>query len=136
MVRKRNNPHKSFMIFNAVLFIAVLVITGIFLYLAYTFKRDANKKVTYKGTYRIEVSGDFADESLSVYVNDSLLLNRVMPDTLIHLEVNRFTEEHTLMVVDNRTDNVTLFNLNKEGSKVHVRKGKDGIVFDETPNTF
>ena len=45
MSRKRPNPHKNFMVFNAVLFIAVLFITGLVLYLSYTFKRDADRKV-------------------------------------------------------------------------------------------
>ena len=81
MGRKRQNPHKNFMVFNAVLFIAVLVVCGIFLYMAYTFKRDANKKVTYEGRYHIEINNDFAGQSLSIYVNDSLLWNQAMPDT-------------------------------------------------------
>ena len=68
MGRKRQNPHKNFMVFNAVLFIAVLVVCGIFLYMAYTFKRDANKKVTYEGRYHIEVNNDFVGQSLSIYV--------------------------------------------------------------------
>ena len=110
------------MVFNAVLFFAVLFITALFLYLAYTFKRDANKAVSYKGRYHIEVSMDFAGESLSIYVNDSLLLDGTMPDTLVSLDVNRFAEEHALLVVDKQTDAVTPFNLSKEGSKIIVKK--------------
>ena len=124
------------MVFNAVLFIAVLVVCGIFLYMAYTFKRDANKKVTYEGRYHIEVSNDFAGESLSVYVNDSLLWNQAMPDTLVTLDIDRFAEESALIVVDNATDAMTPFNLHKEGSKVMVKKQKGEVVFEETPSRF
>ena len=124
------------MVFNAVLFIAVLVVCGIFLYMAYTFKRDANKKVTYEGRYHIEVSGDFSGESLSIYVNDSLLLNGIMPDSLTILDIDRFAEQSAILIVDNTTDNVTPFNLDPKGSKVVVKKQKDGIVFDETPARF
>lgn len=136
MSRKRYNPHKKFMAFNAVLFFAVLFITALFLYLAYTMKRDADKKVTYEGQYHIEISHEFAGESLSVYINDSLLMNATMPDTLITLDINRFAEENVLMVVDNQTDDTTPFNLSKEGSKIVVKKEKDGIVFKETPARF
>ena len=136
MSRKRHNPHKNFMVFNAVLFIAVLIVCGIFLYMAYTFRRDANKKVTYEGRYHIEMSNDFAGESFSVYVNDSLLWNRAMPDTLVTLDINRFAEENVLMIVDNTTDTATPFNLDKKGSKVTVKKSEDGIVFEETPARF
>ena len=124
------------MVFNAVLFIAVLVVCGIFLYMAFTFKRDANKKVTYEGRYHIEISKDFAGESLSVYVNDSLLWNQAMPDTLVTLDIDRFAEENALLIVDNTTDTATPFNLDKKGSKVVVKKQEGEIVFEETPARF
>ena len=124
------------MVFNAVLFIAVLVVCGIFLYMAFTFKRDANKKVTYEGRYHIEVSKDFAGESLSVYVNDSLLWNQAMPDTLVTLDIDRFAEESALLIVDNATDTATPFNLDPKGSKVVVKKQEGEIVFEETRPRF
>ena len=136
MGRKRQNPHKNFMVFNAVLFIAVLVVCGIFLYMAYTFKRDANKKVTYEGRYHIEVNNDFAGQSLSIYVNDSLLWNQAMPDTLLTLDIDRFAEESALLIVDNTTDTATPFNLDPKGSKVVVKKQEGEIVFEETRPRF
>ena len=136
MGRKRQNPHKNFMVFNAVLFIAVLVVCGIFLYMAYTFKRDANKKVTYEGRYHIEVNNDFTGQSLSIYVNDSLLWNQTMPDTLVTLDIDRFAEESALLIVDNTTDTATPFNLDPKGSKVVVKKQEGEIVFEETRPRF
>ena len=124
------------MVFNAVLFFAVLFITALFLYLAYTFKRDADKVVSYKGRYHIEVSTDFAGEGLSIYVNDSLLLDGTMPDTLVSLDVNRFAEEHALLIVDKQTDIVTPFNLSKEGGKVIIKKEGSKIMMEETPSRF
>ena len=121
------------MVFNAVLFIAVLVITGTFLYLSFVMKRDANKVVTYKEQYYIEISNNFAGEDLSIYVNDSLLMNQIMPDTSITLCINRFAEEHALMIVNNATDTTTPFNLSKEGGRIIVKKQKGEIVIDETP---
>ena len=136
MSRKRYNPHQKFMVFNTVLFFAVLIVCGIFLYMAYTFKRDANKKVTYEGRYHIEVSNDFAGENLGIYLNDSLLITGIMPDTLLTIDIDRFAEENALIVVDNATDNATPFNLDKKGSKVLIQKSEDGIVFEETPARF
>ena len=133
MSRKRSNPHKNFMVFNAVLFIAVLAITAIFLYLSFTLKRDAEKKKTYEGQYHIELTSDWSGKNLSIYVNDSLLMNGILPDTLVALDIDRFAEEHVLMIVDNETDATTPFNLSKEGSKVIVKKTNDEVVFEETP---
>ena len=136
MSRKIYNPHKKFMVFNAVLFFAVLFITALFLYLAYTLKRDTDKKVTYEGQYHIEVNNDFAGQSLSIYVNDSLLWNQAMPDTLVILDIDRFAEESALLIVDNATDTATPFNLDKKGSKVVVKKQEGEIVFEETRSRF
>ena len=136
MSKKRYNPHQKFMVFNAVLFFAVLIVCGIFLYMAYTFKRDANKKVTYEGRYHIEMSADFAKEDLSVYINDSLLWNQTMPDTLVTIHIDRFAEESALIIVNKETDNATPFNLDPKGSKVMVKKQEGEIVFEETPARF
>ena len=136
MSRKRTNPHKNFMVFNAVLFIAVMVISGIFLYMSYTLKRDANKKVAYEGEYHIEIAGDFAGEAISIYINDSLLTKGIMPDTIVCLDINRFAEEHALMVVNNQTDSATPFNLDKKGSKIKLLKKDNEIIIEETPRTF
>ena len=136
MSRKRYNPHKKFMAFNTVLFFAVLFITGLFLYMSYTLKRDANKKVTYEGRYHIEVSSDFSGQSLSIYVNDSLLMNGIMPDSLTTLDIDRFAEQSALIIVDNTTDIATPFSLDAKGSKVMVKKQKGEIVFDEMPARF
>ena len=133
MSRKRSNPHKNFMVFNAVLFFAVLAITAIFLYLSFTLKRDTEKKKTYEGQYHIELTSDWSGKNLSIYVNDSLLMNGILPDTLVTLDIDRFAEEHVLMIVDNETDATTPFNLSKEGSKVIVKKTNDEVVFEETP---
>jgi hypothetical protein len=124
------------MVFNAVLFFAVLIVCGIFLYMAYTFKRDANKKVTYEGRYHIEMSEDFAKEDLSVYINDSLLWNQTMPDTLVTIHIDRFAEESALIIVNKATDNATPFNLDPKGSKIMVKKQEGEIVFEETPARF
>jgi len=133
MSRKRSNPHRNFMVFNAVLFFAVLAITAIFLYLSFTLKRDAEKKKTYEGQYHIELTSDWSGKNLSIYMNDSLLMNGILPDTLVALDIDRFAEEHVLMIVDNETDATTPFNLSKEGSKVIVKKTNDEVVFEETP---
>lgn len=137
MSRKRVNPHKSFMVFNAVLFIAVLVVTGIFLYLAYAFKRSTEKKEkTCQEAYQIEIKSDFSGESLSFYLNDSLLLNRTMPDSALEISIHRFAEENALIVVDNATEKMRPFNLDKEGGKIIVKKEKGEVVIEETPSRF
>ena len=96
------NTNKQFMIGNGILAFGVLAVVIIFLYMSFRFKRDANKVVTYEGVYNIEVSKDFAGDSIAIYVNDSLLMNRTMPDASLKLEINRFAEGNVLMVVETK----------------------------------
>ena len=127
MVRRRNNPHKAFMALNVVFVIAVLIVVLIFLYLSFRFQRNAEKIVTYEGRYIIEMANDFAGQDLSVYVNDSLLINQIMPDSSLHVSVDKFAEESILMIVNNQSDTGTSFNLNPEGSKIIVKES-EGII--------
>ena len=119
------------MTLNIVLVIAVFFVVLIFLYLSFRLQRKPDKVITYEGCYAIEMTSDFHGENLRVFVNDSLLLNQVMPDSSLHISVDKFAEESVLMIVDNQTDIATLFNLDPEGSKVIVRKTEDTISIIE-----
>ena len=119
------------MTLNIVLVIAVFFVVLIFLYLSFRLQRNPDKVITYEGRYAIEMASDFHGENLRVFVNDSLLLNQVMPDSSLHISVDKFAEESVLMIVDNQTDIATLFNLDPEGSKVIVRKTEDTISIIE-----
>lgn len=115
------------MALNVVLVIAVFIVVLIFLYLSFRFQRNAEKVVTYEGRYIIEMTNDFAGQDLSVYVNDSLLINQIMPDSSLHVSVDKFAEESILMIVNNQSDTGTSFNLNPEGSKITVKES-EGII--------
>lgn len=124
------------MIGNGILAFGVFFIVCLFLYLGFRGQRkdDGSPKV-FKDTYTIELAGSFAGDSISVYVNDSLLLNRTLTDSKVKLQINRFAEENMLMVVDNRSDEITPFNLNPEGSLIHIEKRNGKIYIEETELT-
>ena len=119
------------MIGNGMLAFGVFAVIVIFLYMSFRFQRKADKVQTYEGVYHIELAGDFAGDSIAVYLNDSLLLDRTMTDASLKLEIERFAEDNVLMVVDNRTDKATPFNLNPKGSRVEVKKSGDVIYMLE-----
>ncbi|WP_455673011.1 hypothetical protein [Phocaeicola sp.] len=125
------NTNKQFMVGNGIMAFGVFAVVIIFLYMSFRFKRDADRVITYEGVYNIEITKDFAGDSISVYLNDSLLLNRTLPDASLKLEVKRFAEDNVLMVVDNATDKTSPFNLKPEGSRVEVKKNGDMIYILE-----
>ena len=125
------NTNKQFMIGNGMLAFGVFAVIIIFLYMSFRFQRKADKVQTYEGVYNIELANSFAGDSIAVYLNDSLLLDQTMPDATLKLEVKRFAEDNVLMVVDNKTDKTTPFNLNPKGSRVEVKKSGDVIYILE-----
>lgn len=131
MKKSNLNTNKQFMVGNGLLAFAIFAVVIIFLYMSFRFQRSVDKVVTYDGRYGIELTEDFAGDSISVYLNDSLLLNRTMPDACLKVEIDRFAESSVLIVVDNRTDKATPFNLNPDGSLVEVRKSGDVVYISE-----
>lgn len=125
------NTNKQFMIGNGMLAFGVFAVIIIFLYMSFRFQRKADKVQTYEGVYHIELTSGFAGDSIAVYLNDSLLIDRTMPDATLKLEVERFAEDNVLMVVDNKTDKTTPFNLNPKGSRVEVKKNGNMIYMLE-----
>ena len=104
------------MIGNGILAFGVFFIVCLFLYLGFRNQSKSNdKEKAFAGIYTVEIADSFTGDSLSVYINDSLLFNSNIGDAAVKFQVKRFAEESTLMVVDNHTDEITPFNLNPEG---------------------
>ncbi len=135
MNNKSINSNKQFMIGNGILAFGVFFIVCLFLYLGFRGQSKGNEKdKTFEGLYAIEIANSFNRDSLSIYINDSLLFNSTLGNSSVKFQVKRFAEENTLMVVDNRTDEVTPFNLNAKGSQVQIQKKNGKIFIQETEN--
>ena len=131
MDNKSINSNKQFMIGNGILAFGVFFIVCLFLYLSFRTSKTDKTKVS-SDLYTIQIGNSFAGDSISVYVNDSLLLNCTMGSTALTLQVNRFAEENALMIVDNKSDEITPFRLNPKGSIVNVEKENGKIAIKES----
>ena len=127
MNNKSINSNKQFMIGNGILAFGVFFIVCLFLYLSFRTPQTADQSKTSADLYTIQVENSFAGDSNPDYINDSLLLNCTMGSTALTLQVNRFAEENALMIVDNKSDEITPFSLNPKGSIINVAK-KDGKI--------
>lgn len=119
------------MIGNGILAFGVFFIVCLFLYLGFRFQDKSDKPKTYADTYTIRLADSMEGDSVSVYVNDSLLMNRTIREA-VTLQINRFDEENALMVVNNRTDDVTSLSLNTKSSVVNVEKKNGSYLMEET----
>ncbi len=131
MSRNSLNINKQFMVGNGLLAFVVFVAVAIFLYMSFRFQRKADKVETYEGVYVIEIDGSFAGDSITLYLNDSLLLDKTLTDATLMLKIDRFAEENVLMVVDNQTDRTNPFNLCPNGSRVQLKKNGNIIYMME-----
>mgnify|MGYP006955730182 CR=1 FL=1 len=115
------------MIGNGILAFAVIVVVVIFVYMSLKVKNDKEKETTYAEVYNIELTSGFIGDSVSVYLNDSLLLNQLIRSDTIKLSAQRFAEQSALLIVDNKTERISTFNLKEEGDNVFFRK-EDGVI--------
>lgn len=122
------NTNKQFMIGNGILAFAVIFVVVIFVYMSMRLSQQKKDGRKFLETYRIELVSGFEGDSTSVYVNDSLLLNRTLTADTLRIDFNRFAEKSALMIVDNATERLSLFELAEEGGTYRFGKSADGEV--------
>lgn len=131
---KSINSNKQFMVGNGILAFGVFFIVCLFLYLGFRFQKKDGEQA-FQDIYTVCVEKSMAGDSISVYINDSLLMNQTMIDADRKFQVRRFAEESMLMVVDNQTEEITPFNLNPKGSLIRIQKKNGKIFIEETEAT-
>ncbi|NDV64283.1 hypothetical protein [Bacteroides sp. 224] len=121
------STNKQFMIGNGILAFAVIFIVVIFIYMSLRIAREKQLEKTYVENYTISLTKGFAGESVSVYVNDSLLWNQLITEEPVVLEVNRFADHSAVMIVNNETEIMSTFDLSEKGGNYSFIKDEDGI---------
>ena len=121
------NTNKQFMVGNGILAFAVIFVVVIFIYMSLRLQRENQAERHYIETYTISLVKGFAGDSVSLYVNDSLILNKTISEEPYTVEVGRFAEQSALLVVDNKTELVSTFDLSERGGTYQFEKEADGI---------
>ncbi len=75
-------------------------------------------------TYTISLVKGFTGDSISLFVNDSLISNKTIIEEPYTVEVGRFAEQSALLIVDNKTELVSTFDLSERGVIISLRKRK------------
>ncbi len=123
----RLNTNKQFMIGNGILAFAVIFVVVIFVYMSMRLQRDRQADRHFAETYSISLVKGFAGDSISLFINDSLITNRKITREPYTIEVGRFAEQSALLIVDNRTELVSTFDLSERGGSYQFEKEADGI---------
>ena len=111
----RLNTNKQFMIGNGILAFAVIFVVVIFVYMSMRLQQRKEGERNFIETYTITLTKGFAGDSTSIFINDSLLVNRT-------IAVKRFAEQNALMIVNNATEKLSLFELSEKGGEYRFEK--------------
>ncbi|KAA6343004.1 hypothetical protein EZS27_009278 [termite gut metagenome] len=124
---KHLNINKQFIIGNGLLAFAVIFVVVIFVYMSMRVQQEKKSERKYAETYTVTLIKGFAGDSLSFFINDSLLLNKRITKEPVSIEATRFAEQSALIIMDNLTEQVSVFNLSETGEAVSLVKDATGI---------
>ena len=116
------NTNKQFMVGNGILAFAVIFVVVIFIYMSLRLQRENQAdRISFNIMSFCLVKG-FAGDSTSIFINDSLLVNRTIAEEPFTIEVKRFAEQNALMIVNNATEKLSLFELSEKGGEYRFEK--------------
>lgn len=123
----RLNTNKQFMVGNGLLAFAVIFVVVIFIYMSMRLQQKQDDQRHFIETYTISLTKGFAGDSISLFVNDSLISNKTITKEPFTIEIGRFSEQSALLIVDNKTELVSTFDLSEQGGDYRFEKEADGI---------
>ena len=122
------NTNKQFMIGNGILAFAVLLVVVIFVIMSMRLQRKKEGERRFLESYTLVLEGGFEGHSTSVYLNDSLLIDSLLTADPCTLSINRFSEQSALMIVDNATERISLFEVSERGGTYRFKKEDDRVM--------
>ena len=117
----------SRMVGNGILAFAVIFVVVIFIYMSMRLQQKQQEERHFIETYTISLVKGFTGDSISLFVNDSLISNKTIIEEPYTVEVGRFAEQSALLIVDNKTELVSTFDLSERGGNYQFEKEEDGI---------
>mgnify|MGYP000713510902 CR=1 FL=1 len=121
------NTNKQFMIGNGILAFAVIFVVVIFVYMSMRLQQRKEGERYFAETYNITLVKGFTGDSISVLLNDSVLIDQRINKEPFTFEVKRFAEQSALMIVDQATDKLSLFELSEKGGNYRFEKEDDEV---------
>ncbi len=115
------------MVGNGILAFAVIFVVVIFVYMSMRLQSTKQAERHFIETYTINLTRGFTGDSLSLFVNDSLIMNKRVTEEPFTVEVGRFAEQSALMIVNNLTDEMSTFDLSEKGGTYRFEKDTDGV---------
>ena len=110
------------MVGNGILAFAVIFVVVIFIYMSLRPQKQKDEDRNFIETYTITLEKGFIGDSLSLMINDSVLVNKKITEEPFSMDVKRFAEQSALLIVDKATDQLSLFELSEKGGNYRFEK--------------
>ena len=122
--------NKQFMLGNGLLAFAVFIIVALFFYLSF---REQGKKQEHRfaESYAISLVKGFVGNDTQVLVNDSVLYNAPVQSEPLTFSITRFAENSSVIIVDNSTEQMAVFELSEQGGVYSFEKREGEVVLRE-----
>ena len=116
------NNNKQFMIGNGILAFAVIFVVVIFVYMSMRLQQQKRAERKFIETYTVVLESGFIGDSISLSINDSLILSARITQQPLRIEAPRTAEHSALMVVDHATDLLSIIELDEDGGIYKLEK--------------
>lgn len=123
----RLNTNKQFMIGNGILAFAVIFVVVIFVYMSMRLQQQKSQERKFIDHYTFILESGFVGDSLSLLINDSLILCTRVTEEPLTIETQRFAEQSALMLVDHATDGLSVIELGEKGGIYSLRKEENEV---------
>lgn len=118
----RLNTNKQFMIGNGLLAFGVIFVVVIFVFMSLRLQRKQEEDRRFIETYTITLEKGFVGDTLSLMINDSVLVSKRISEEPFSVDVKRFAQQSALLIVDKETDGLSLFELSEKGGNYRFEK--------------
>ena len=123
----RLNTNKQFMVGKGILAFAVIFVVVIFVYMSLRLDKKKDEDRNFIETYTITLTKGFVGDSLSLMINDSVLVNKKITEEPFSIDVKRFAEQSALLIVDNETEKLSLFEISERGGTYRFEKENEEV---------
>jgi hypothetical protein len=119
------------MIGNSIVFIGVIFVVVLFLYLSLRMQAQKSGHHYYNEVYDIGLVQGFAGGDFTVYMNDSIVFDGTINQEPQRIEMKRFAEETSLLIVNKVTEQVSIFELPNDGGTFSFERNDEEISMRE-----
>ena len=99
----------------------------VFVYMSLRLDKKKDEDRNFIETYTITLTKGFVGDSLSLMINDSVLVNKKITEEPFSIDVKRFAEQSALFIVDNKTEKLSLFELSERGGTYRFEKENEEV---------